>query len=210
MEKDLKWNKQQNLDDENQETTHNIKSWKTTPCSNGPLFLECCKGKYGYRWEIKTFQKLREIEVKQFRIIINGYFCRVFKRLCFVIINKKKSNLSKTRMVRISWLNKSFSRWSNEDQISRNRFCFATVCWNSRFFTPICWAANSIFFQFGIGWFNRGIFFYVFGISGFDGSFKIRFYIIFGFFNAQHWHRSKTKKKIQKTLSLLTNRFGYE
>ena len=24
MEKDLKWNKQQNLDDENQETTHNI------------------------------------------------------------------------------------------------------------------------------------------------------------------------------------------
>ena len=30
MEKDLKWNKQQNLDDENQETTHNIEFKKKT------------------------------------------------------------------------------------------------------------------------------------------------------------------------------------
>ena len=33
---------------------------------------------------------MRKVEIKQLRIIINGYFCRVFKRLCFVIINGKK------------------------------------------------------------------------------------------------------------------------
>ena len=60
---------------------------------------------------------------------------------------EKKSNSSKTRMVRISWFSKSFSRWSKEDQISRNRFYFATACWNSRFFTPIYWTASSIFFR---------------------------------------------------------------
>ena len=52
MEKDLKWNKQQNLDDENQKTIHNIKKKKKktdTPCDNGLLFLECRRGKNGYR-----------------------------------------------------------------------------------------------------------------------------------------------------------------
>ena len=79
MEKDLKWNKQQNLDDENQEATHNIefKNKKAkTPCNNGPLFLECCKNKNGYRREIKFSQKLKKIEVKQLRIIINGHLFR--------------------------------------------------------------------------------------------------------------------------------------
>ena len=51
MGKNLKWNKQQNLDDENQKTTHNIEFKKkaNTFYSNGPLFLECCKKKNGYR-----------------------------------------------------------------------------------------------------------------------------------------------------------------
>ena len=53
----LKWNKQQNLDDENQKATHNIefKTKTKTPCSNGPLFLECCKSGNGYRRIIKPF-----------------------------------------------------------------------------------------------------------------------------------------------------------
>ena len=55
MEKNLKWDKQQNLDDENQEATHNIKSWRTTPYNSGPLPLECCRGRHGYRREIKPF-----------------------------------------------------------------------------------------------------------------------------------------------------------
>ena len=77
VEKKLKWNKQQNLDDENQEATHNIEFFKKkTPCSNGPLFLECCKNRNGYRRKIKFFQKLGKVEVKQFRIIINGHFFR--------------------------------------------------------------------------------------------------------------------------------------
>ena len=76
MEKDLKWNKQQNLDDENQEATHNIEFKKNTFCSNGLLFLECCKNRNGYRREIKFFQKLRKIEVKQFRITINEQLFR--------------------------------------------------------------------------------------------------------------------------------------
>ena len=92
MEKNLKWNKQQDLDDENQKTTHNIEFKKkaNTPCSNGPLFLECCKGRNGYGRKIKLFQKLREVEVKQFRIIVNGYFCKAPEKFCFVIINGKK------------------------------------------------------------------------------------------------------------------------
>ena len=57
MGKKLKWNKQQNLDDENQETTHNIEFFNKmkTLCSNGPLFLECCRGRNGYRRKIKPF-----------------------------------------------------------------------------------------------------------------------------------------------------------
>ena len=56
MEKKLKWNKQQNLDDENQKTIHNIGFLKkNTPCSNGPLPLGYCKSKNGYRRKIKPF-----------------------------------------------------------------------------------------------------------------------------------------------------------
>ena len=56
MENDLKWNKQENLDDENQKTTHNIDFFfKKTLCSNDSLILKCCKGGNGYRREIRTF-----------------------------------------------------------------------------------------------------------------------------------------------------------
>ena len=58
MGKNLKWNKQQDLDDENQKTTHNIEfKKKNTLYSNGLLFLEYCKKKIGYRRKIKFFQK---------------------------------------------------------------------------------------------------------------------------------------------------------
>ena len=73
-----------------QPTISNLKKKRKTPCNNGPLFLEYCKNKNGYRRKIKFFQKLKNIEGKQLRIIINGYFCKVFEKLCFVIINGKK------------------------------------------------------------------------------------------------------------------------
>ena len=60
MGKKLEWNKHQNLDDKNQETTHNIEFKKNTLYSNGLLFLECCKSRNGYRRKIKFFQKLRK------------------------------------------------------------------------------------------------------------------------------------------------------
>ena len=56
MKKNLKWNKQQDLDDENQKTTHNIEFLKkNTPCNNGLLFLKYCKSGNGYRREINFF-----------------------------------------------------------------------------------------------------------------------------------------------------------
>ena len=59
IEKILKWDKQHDMDDKNQKTTHNIeflkKSQQNTPCNNGPLFLEYCKSRNGCRREIKTF-----------------------------------------------------------------------------------------------------------------------------------------------------------
>ena len=73
-----------------QPTILNFKKKQNTSCNNGPFFLECCKGRNGYRRKIKPFQKLRKVEVKQLRIITNGNLCRAVKRLCFVIINGKK------------------------------------------------------------------------------------------------------------------------
>ena len=54
---------------------------------------------------------------------------------------------SKARIIRIFYSNKSFSRRLKKPQISRRRFCLTRAWRNSRYFNPMCWATDSIFFR---------------------------------------------------------------
>ena len=127
-----------------------------------------------------------KIEIKQFRIIINGYLCRIFKRFCFVIINGKKiqfiQNTDGANFLIQQVIFPVIKGKSNFPQ----PFLFCNGLLELPVFRPNTLNGKFYFFPFGICRLDCGKNFHVFGINGLDGSFQIRFHMIFGFFNTFH------------------------
>ena len=176
MGKNLEWNNQQNFDDENQKTIHNINFKLTHLVTMVHYLWNVVKRKMGINEKSKFSKKLVKIDEKQFRILVNGRFCRITEKICFDIINGKKK-LIRLKHGKYGFFD-STNRFPDDQKIPyfKKTFLFRDFFLQFLVFKPNV-------FNNGFHRFDNKHYFSLFGINGFDGNFQFRFCAVFGFFD---------------------------